>query len=92
LALNKGKNDLQLQQEALMPLDRKRVEQLFADALDLTDPDARTRMLERECGADPALRRRVEELLAADKERLCGFMPWASSPCEDTVASEEGRP
>jgi serine/threonine protein kinase len=48
-----------------MSLDLRRVEQLFASALSLTDPDSRMRLLDRECGADRSLRRRVEELLAA---------------------------
>jgi eukaryotic-like serine/threonine-protein kinase len=48
-----------------MSLDPKRVEQVFADVLKLTAPDARAQLLDRECGEDLALRRRVEELLDA---------------------------
>ncbi len=36
-----------------MSLDAKRVEQLFASALQLTQPAARAQLLDRECGADP---------------------------------------
>jgi serine/threonine protein kinase/WD40 repeat protein len=48
-----------------MFLDPKRVEQVFADVLELTDADARAQPLNRECADDQALRRRVEELLTA---------------------------
>jgi WD40 repeat protein/tRNA A-37 threonylcarbamoyl transferase component Bud32 len=48
-----------------MPLDPKRVEAVFAVALDLTDPAARADRLRRECGGDGELRQRVEALLAA---------------------------
>jgi serine/threonine protein kinase len=61
----RAENDRKLNQEAPMSLDPQRVEQLFAGALELTDPDARARLLERECGADGELRQRVEALLAA---------------------------
>jgi serine/threonine protein kinase len=48
-----------------MFLNAKRVEQVFANVLELTDPDARVQLLDRECGEDLALWRRVEELLDA---------------------------
>src|SRR4051794_15452372 len=48
-----------------MSPDPKRVEQVFAAALEAADPAARAELLDRECGGDAGLRRRVEELLAA---------------------------
>jgi serine/threonine protein kinase len=51
-----------------MPLDPKRVEAVFAAALDLTDPAARADCLARECSGDGELRQRVEALLAAYTE------------------------
>jgi eukaryotic-like serine/threonine-protein kinase len=42
-----------------------RVQSVFNAAVGLNDPDARTALLERECGDDVALRRRVELLLRA---------------------------
>jgi hypothetical protein len=47
-----------------MTLDPKRVEEVFAAALAVTDPAARTDCLQRECGADDELRQRVEALLS----------------------------
>ena len=48
-----------------MPADPRRVKDLFVAALELTDPQARQALLERECAADPDLRRRLDVLLAA---------------------------
>ena len=47
--------------------------ELFADALDVTDPAQRAALLEAACGGDLALRQRVEHLLSlheADREFL----------------------
>jgi hypothetical protein len=41
-----------------MHLDPRRVKELFGAALDLTDPQARQALLDRECGADAELRSR----------------------------------
>jgi len=38
---------------------------IFLEALDIPDPAARAAFLDRECGPDADLRRRVDELLAA---------------------------
>jgi hypothetical protein len=43
----------------------RRIEELFHDALERA-PDERERLLSERCGADAALRREVEDLLAAD--------------------------
>jgi WD40 repeat protein/serine/threonine protein kinase len=50
-----------------MPLDAKRVQALFLDALQL-DPAARAAFLDKECANDRELRRRVEALLRAHDE------------------------
>src|SRR5436305_4759914 len=48
-----------------MPFDPRRVKALFNSALDLADPADRPAFLDRECGDDLELRRRLDELLAA---------------------------
>jgi hypothetical protein len=48
-----------------MTLDPDRVQAVFLAALEHDDPKARLAVLERECGDDDALRRRVEALLIA---------------------------
>src|SRR4051794_41923578 len=48
-----------------MTLDPRRVKTLFGQALEHADPADRTAFLDRECGDDPELRHRLEELLAA---------------------------
>lgn len=48
-----------------MPFDRQRVNQIFDDAVELTEPE-RTRFLERECAGERELRAEVESLLASD--------------------------
>jgi hypothetical protein len=65
LALGVEEDGLELDQETRMSLEPKRVEQLFADTLGQADPDAQARLLDQQCGADAALRRRIEELLTA---------------------------
>ena len=51
-----------------MPLDPKRVQAVFLEAADYHDPVDRGAILDRECSADPELRRRVEALLRAHDE------------------------
>jgi len=48
-----------------MPADPRRVKELFALALDLTDPHARQAFLDHECAGDADLRSRLEVLLLA---------------------------
>ena len=48
-----------------MPADPRRVKDLFGAALDLSDIVARQALLDRECGDDADLRRRLDALLAA---------------------------
>lgn len=60
-------------------------EELYVSALELTDPAARTAFLERACGTDHALRRRLEDLLtaAADAEK---FFNDGRAAVDETVA------
>jgi len=48
-----------------MPIDAKRAQAIFAAAIELNDVPERAALLDRECGGDAGLRRRVELLLAA---------------------------
>jgi hypothetical protein len=49
-----------------MPVDPARAKSLFLVAADLLDPVERAAFLDRECGGDAQLRKRVEALLRAD--------------------------
>jgi serine/threonine protein kinase len=53
------------QEDAAMPADPRRVKDLFVAALELAVPQARQALLDRECGDDPDLRRRLQVLLQA---------------------------
>ena len=46
----------------------ERLTELYADALEIADTTARAAFLDRECAGEAALRREVEELLAADAQ------------------------
>ena len=48
-----------------MPVDPRRVQEVFLSAVEHQDPAARIAVLDRECGDDRELRRRVESLLRA---------------------------
>ena len=48
-----------------MPIDSKRVQAIFPAAVEQAD---RAAILDRECGDDPELRRRVDALLKANDE------------------------
>jgi hypothetical protein len=48
-----------------MPLDPKRVQAVFLEAVNYHDPADREAVLDAECSADVELRRRVEALLRA---------------------------
>ena len=43
-----------------MPVDPKRVQAIFLEAVDGANPVDRAAVLERECATDPELRQRVE--------------------------------
>ena len=72
-----------------MPPDPQRVQAIFLEAADCQDPTDRAAILDRECSADPEVRRRVEALLRAHDE-------LDRSPDEPVVAAEpagwEGQP
>src|SRR5262245_7773636 len=51
-----------------MPVEPKRVQDVFLAAVEVADAAARAAVLARECGADAELRRRVEALLKAHDE------------------------
>jgi eukaryotic-like serine/threonine-protein kinase len=71
-----------------MPVDPDRVRVVLVAAAAVTDPDQRSAVLDRECGADTALRRRVEELLRTpggpanppDPERTAAYEPGRAQP------------
>ena len=73
-----------------MPVDPRRVKALFNAALDLSDPLGRPAFLDRECGDDHELRRRLAELLAAyDQPASALEQPLAASHLE-TIAADGG--
>ena len=51
-----------------MPLDPKRVQDVFLAAVEFHEPAARAAVLDRECSGDAELRQRVEALLRARDE------------------------
>ena len=85
-----------------MPAELSRVETIFNDALEIAAPQERAAFLDRACGDDADLRRRVEALLAAhdntgDVLRLppiglnsgtVDYLPASNTLCE--VRNEQG--
>ena len=51
--------------ERRISMEMTAAEEIFADALELTDPVERAALLDRACGQDAELRAQVEALLAA---------------------------
>ena len=70
-----------------MPLDAKRVQAIFLEAAEHHDPVNRVAILDRECSADPELRRRVEALLRAHDE----FNSFLNDPVVVTAGSARGE-
>src|SRR5579872_6603766 len=78
-----------------MAVDAARAKSLFLAASDLSDPAERAAYLERECGGDAELRRRVEALLRAEDaaplsparvgEATTAHAPDRQQPAEDAV-------
>ncbi|MFO0842622.1 MAG: serine/threonine-protein kinase [Gemmataceae bacterium] len=67
-----------------MPADPRRVKELFVAAAELPDPPAREAFLDRECGDDADLRRRLEVLLRAhDHPESALERPLAANRTED---------
>ncbi len=76
-----------------MPADPARVKDLFAAALGLPDPAARRAFLDRECGADAGLRRRLDQLLAAhDHPESALDRPLAAATDPDGPRTAPHRP
>jgi eukaryotic-like serine/threonine-protein kinase len=70
-----------------MPTDPRRVKDLFVAALDQPDDSARQAFLDRECGDDADLRRRLDVLLAAhDRPDAAVDRPLAA-PAEDVTVT-----
>ncbi|MEW6158005.1 MAG: protein kinase [Verrucomicrobiota bacterium] len=69
---------------------RKSARTLFNEAIEIEDPSLRAEYLDRVCRSDPALRRNIEELIAADAA-AGGFLVPSSAPVSGatTVAAEE---
>ncbi len=74
-----------------MTLDPKRVQSIFWEAVQFSDPADRAVILERECSADPELWERVAALLKAHDEydsllnEPTFILPsWALGPIEET--------
>ena len=67
-----------------MPLDPRRVKELFAAALELPDAEARQALLDSECGGDAELRQRLDVLLAAHDVPARRVEPAAAWPRRPT--------
>ena len=70
-----------------MPADASRVKDLFVAALDFADPHARREFLDRECGGDADLRRRLDVLL---QPTITPTRPWngRSPAAPSTIAGQ----
>jgi eukaryotic-like serine/threonine-protein kinase len=76
-----------------MPADPRRVKDLFAATLDLPDPAARDAFLDRECGGDPDLRRRLDILLRAhDHPESVLERPLAATPAATGAPTRTADP
>jgi tetratricopeptide (TPR) repeat protein len=75
-----------------MTADPARVKELFIAALDLPDPQARQAFLDRECGADSELRRRLEVLLRAHDDPASALdRPLAAEGPATTAHHRQGE-
>ena len=82
--------------DLLMPLDPRRVKELFVAASELPDAQARQAFLDRECAADAELRDRLDVLLAAHdaphaalNQPLVAEAPGATAAYESLTAPAE---
>ena len=73
-----------------MPVDPKLAKSLFVAASALTSPEQRAAYLDRECGADPDLRVRVEVLLAVLEEGGTPPEPISAATPEGPEGREPG--
>jgi len=65
-----------------MAIDAQRVKELFGVALGFTDAPSRSAFLDRECGADADLRRRLDDLLAAHEHPESALERPLGAPAE----------
>jgi eukaryotic-like serine/threonine-protein kinase len=63
-----------------MPVDPRRVKELFGAALDQADPSARKTLLDRECAGDSELRRRLDNLLSAHDKPISALDKLLAGP------------
>jgi serine/threonine protein kinase/tetratricopeptide (TPR) repeat protein len=71
-----------------MPADPRRVKDLFVAAVELPNAQARQALLDRECGDDPDLRRRLHVLLQAhDHPESALDRPLAAPPVPGTLSA-----
>src|SRR5213083_1652371 len=68
----------------------KSPEELFAAALELTNPAERAALLDRECTGNPALRTEVESLLAAHNQAGSFFNEHNPTVLADVPAEKPG--
>jgi hypothetical protein len=73
-----------------MAVDVKRVQAVFIKAIEAADPAQQAAILDRECAADPELRRRVEALLAAHQDPPTFPEPGAQALPEPSGAMPSG--
>lgn len=61
------------------------VREIFAEALEIVDPDQRARFLAQVCGSNTGLRREVDELLRAEADagRFLPDQPGAACCCQN---------
>jgi WD40 repeat protein/serine/threonine protein kinase len=62
--------------------------EIFVNAVELTSPDERRALLDRECGADAGLREQAEKLLQAH-DSANSFLQQPAPGCEPTVVPEK---
>src|SRR5262245_1335685 len=72
----------------MSPPKSKALRELFLEAAEIEDPAARAAYLTQACGDDALLRRRLEELLAADQ--AAGLAPTPASFLAAQLAENPG--
>src|SRR5215472_5324395 len=72
----------------MSPRASKKLRELFLEAAEIEDAEARAAFLNRACGGDALLRQRVEELLTAD--HAAGPTPTQAAPAEQGLGEGVG--
>src|SRR5438128_10224664 len=75
-----------------MPVEPQNVKALFLAAVEKTSPAERRALLDEQCVGEPALRRRVEELLQAHDEPGSLLNTPSSGAKEDTLGQGDSAP